>query len=95
MERKIGLIAVAAILGAISCADLPKTSDPRFVGEPYYVDDYENLDEATRKETEYKADSIIRKYNNKFADGCTQYSENQNPNSKHAKHRHLNCVTFK
>ena len=87
-----------ATLGAISCADLPKTNDMRFTGEPYVNDEFENLDEATRRETEYKADSIIKKYNTKFAEGCTQYSEGQysNPdNPKQNRHKRLNCVTFK
>jgi hypothetical protein len=89
LNKKIGLIATAAALWAMSCADLPKTNEPRFLGEPYIVDKFENLDEATRRETEFKADSIIKKYNAKFAEDCTQYSNNQRHN------RHIDCVTFK
>jgi len=87
--KKIGLIAIAMALCAVSCADLPKTNDTRFWGEPYSPNEYENFDEATRKETEYKADSIIKKYNNKFAEDCTPYTASQKRN------RHLDCVTFK
>jgi len=90
--KKIGLIATAAAIGTISCADLPKTSETRYWGEPsYVVDEFENLDNTTRKETEYKADSIIRKYNTKFAENCTPYSDGQRQN----KNRRLDCVTFK
>jgi len=93
--KRIGLIATATALGAISCADLPKTNDTRYSGDrdAYTADNFEDLDEATRKETEYRADSIIKRYNTKFAKDCTPYSEDQNPN--HKKHKRLDCVTFK
>jgi len=91
--KRIGFIALAAAIGAISCADLPKTNETRFLGEPYTADEFENLDNATRKETEFKADSIIRKYNTKFAENCTSYSEGQN--QKQNKHKRIDCVTFK
>ena len=93
--KRIGFIATATFaLGAISCADLPKTGETRYSGEreSYTSEDFESLDEATRKETEYKADSIIKKYNTKFVKDCTPYSEDQ-INSK--KNKRLDCVTFK
>ncbi|MDR2594350.1 MAG: hypothetical protein LBC87_06235 [Fibromonadaceae bacterium] len=93
--KRIGFIATATFaLGAISCADLPKTGEMRYSGdrESYTSEDFESLDEATRKETEYKADSIIKKYNNKFVKDCTPYSEDQ-INSK--RNKRLDCVTFK
>jgi len=90
--KKIGLIATVAALGAMSCADLPKTNETRYWGEPsYVVDEFENLDNATRKETEYKADSIIKKYNTKFAEDCIPYSEGQRQGSR----KRIDCVTFK
>ncbi len=90
--KKVGLIATATAIGAISCADLPKTGETRFLGEPSYVaDEFENLDNNTRKETEYKADSIIRKYNTKFAENCTPYSEGQ----RQTRNKRLDCVNFK
>jgi len=95
MTFKIGFIVAAAALGAISCADLPKANEPRFWGEPYINDKYESLDEATRQETEYKADSITKRFNNKFAENCTPYSEGQNQNPKRNKYKRLDCVTFK
>ncbi|GBU24428.1 hypothetical protein R83H12_01058 [Fibrobacteria bacterium R8-3-H12] len=85
--------AVAMVFWLMSCADLPKTNDTRFLGEPYVADEFENLDETRRKETEFKADSIIEKYNTKFAEDCTLYSEGQNQNPK--KNKRLDCVTFK
>jgi len=92
--KRTGLIATTAALGIISCADLPKANETRYSGEreSYTAEDFESLDEATRKETEYKADSIIKKYNNKFVKDCTPYSEDQ-INSK--KNKRLDCVTFK
>lgn len=89
--KKIGLIATAAAIGAMSCADLPKTGETRYWGEPYIADEYENLDNSTRKETEFRADSIIKKYNTKFAENCTPYSEGQ----RQGRHKRLDCVTFK
>jgi hypothetical protein len=88
-KGKIILIAAVAALGAISCADLPKTNETRFWGAPNVTDEFENLDAATRKETEFKADSIIKKYNTKFAEDCTPYSEGQH------KRKRIDCVTFK
>jgi hypothetical protein len=85
-------IVIAMVFWIISCADLPKTYETRFVGEPPIPDDFDNLDNATRQETEFKADSIIKKYNTKFAEDCTPYSEDQ-INSK--KNKRLDCVTFK
>jgi len=82
-------LAAAMALGVMSCADLPKTNNVRFLGEPDITEEFENLDEATRKETEFKADSIIKKYNSKFAEDCVPYSEDQK------RSRHLDCVTFK
>jgi hypothetical protein len=90
-KGKIILIAAVAALGAISCADLPKTNETRFLGEPYIADEYENLDDATRKETEFKADSIIIKYNSKFAEDCTPYSNDQNQKRT----KRIDCVIFK
>jgi hypothetical protein len=92
--KRIGFIATATFaLGVISCADLPKTGEARYSGEREYIqEDFEDLDEATRKETEYRADSIIKKYNTKFVKDCTPYSEDQ-INSK--RNRRLDCVTFK
>jgi len=94
MTFKIGFIATAAFIGAISCADLPKANETRFWGEPYIADEYENLDNATRLETEFKADSITKRYNNKFAEDCTPYSEGQNQNPRQ-KRKRIDCVTFK
>jgi len=88
--KKLYIVAAMAFV-AISCADLPKTNETRFLGEPPIADDFENLDNATRQETEFKADSIIKKYNTKFAEDCTPYSEDQNPR----KNKRLDCVTFK
>jgi hypothetical protein len=88
LNGKIRFIAVITVfLGIASCADLPKTNDTRFLGEPNIDDEYETLDSATRKETEYKADSIIKKYNYKFAENCTPYTKGQN--------KRIDCVTFK
>ena len=87
--KKLYIAVAIMVFGIMSCADLPKTSEPRFLGEPDITEEYENLDEATRKETEFKADSIIKKYNSKFAEDCTLYSEGQK------RSRHLDCVTFK
>jgi len=92
MRIKNLYIATVMIFGIISCADLPKTNETRFVGEPTITDDFEILDDATRQETEFKADSIIKRYNTKFAEDCTPYSEDQ-INSK--KNKRLDCVTFK
>lgn len=89
---EIWLVAAVAALGAVSCADLPKTNETRFWGEPYIADEYENLDDETRKETEFKADSIIKRYNSKFAEDCTPYAEGQNPRRKQ---KRIDCVTFK
>jgi len=89
MGKKKLFIAVIVAFGFMSCADLPKTNDARFWGDPYAPGEYENFDEESRKETEFKADSIIKKYNNKFAENCTPYSASQK------KSRHLDCVTFK
>jgi hypothetical protein len=94
MEFKIGLIAAVALLGTTSCADLPKTNETRFWGEPYIADEFENLDETTRKETEFRADSIIKKYNAKFAEDCTLYSEGHNQR-RNNKQKRIDCVTFK
>jgi len=95
MTFKIGFIVTVAAFGAISCADLPKGTETRFWGEPYINNEYEGLDDATRQETEYKADSITKRYNNKFAENCTPYSEGQNQNPKRNKYKRLDCVTFK
>jgi hypothetical protein len=92
MRIKTLCIATVVIFGIISCADLPKTYETRFVSESPINDDYEILDDATRQETEFKADSIIKKFNTKFAEDCTPYSEDQ-INSK--KQKRLDCVTFK
>jgi len=89
MRVKKLYIAVAMAFCSMSCADLPKTNDPRFLGEPYTAEEFEDLDDSTRKEMEYKADSISEKYNAKFAEDCTPYSESQKRNKR------LNCVTFK
>jgi len=96
-SNKIKLIVIAATLGVISCADLPKANETKYSGErnereARIAEDFEGLDEATRRETEYKADSIIKKYNTKFAKDCTPYSEDQNPTHKN---KRLDCVTFK
>lgn len=94
LNKTIKLLAMATTIGAISCADLPKANETRYSGEreSYVTEDFENLDDATRKETEYKADSIIKKYNTKFVKDCTPYSEDQNPRYKN---KRLDCVTFK
>jgi len=94
MTFKIGFIVAVAALSAMSCADLPKTNETRFWGEPYIADEYENLNDVTRKETEFKADSITKKYNSKFAENCTPYSEGQNQNPRQ-KRKRIDCVTFK
>jgi len=88
-NKKIGFIVAAMMFGVISCADLPKTNEAQFLGESATLDEYEDIDEATRKETEYKADSIIKKYNTKFAENCTSYSDGQKQKKR------IDCVTFK
>jgi len=85
-------IAAVMVFCIISCADLPKTNETRLLGELPVSDDFENLDDITRQETEFKADSIIKRFNTKFAENCTPYSEDQ-INSKNQKR--LDCVTFK
>jgi len=77
------------IFGIMACADLPKTNDGRYIGEPGLPEEYESLDENTRKETEFKVDSITKRYNTKFAQDCTPYVDG------HKRSKRIDCVTFK
>ena len=92
MRVKKLYIVAAMVFWVISCADLPKANETRFVGEQNIPDEFDGLDNATRQETEFKADSITKRYNTKFTENCTPYSEDQ-INSK--KNKRLDCVTFK